>query len=80
LAVSVFDDLMRFLERLEAASIRYSLGRIRPNCLLVSVVVPGQRWEVEFLADGNVEIETFVSDGTILDRSALDDLISQFSD
>lgn len=80
MATAVFGDLIQFLERLRSASIHYSLDTVRPNGLLVSVAVPGQRWEVEFFADGNVEVEKFVSDGTILGKAALEDLITQFGD
>ena len=80
MATAVFDELIQFLESLRTASIHYSLDAIRPNALLVVVVVPGQRWEIEFFADGNVEVEKFVSDGTILDKGALEGLIAQFGD
>jgi hypothetical protein len=42
--------------------------------------VPGQRWEVEFFADGQVEIEIFKSEGNILEESELDRFFKEFSD
>jgi hypothetical protein len=80
LATEAFSQLIQFLERLQRASLHYSLDTIRPNGLLVSVAVPGQRWEVEFFTDGTVEVEKFVSDGTIFDERALDELIHQFGE
>jgi hypothetical protein len=80
LPTPVFDELVQFLERLQKASIHYALDTIRPNSVLVSVAVPGQRWEVEFLADGSLEAEKFVSDGTIFDKSAVEDLLREFGD
>ena len=47
---------------------------------MVIAVVPGQRWEIEFMSDGTVEVERFVSDGTIEDASAIEVLFSNFSD
>ena len=32
---------------------------------MVTVVLPGERVEVEFFADGSVEIERFISNGTV---------------
>jgi hypothetical protein len=78
LAKAVFDEVIQFLERLQSEAINYSLSTIRPKALLVSVTVPGQRWEIEFFVDGTVEIEKFVSDGTIFDNRALDELLDQF--
>lgn len=56
--------LLDFLTRLEAARIHYLLGHYRES-INVQVSVPGERWEVEFFADGTVEVEVFVSTGTV---------------
>jgi len=45
---------------------------------MVIVTVPGQRWEVEFLEDGRVDVEKFVSDGTISDEGELRRLFDEF--
>lgn len=47
---------------------------------MVEIAVPGQRWEVEFFADGNIEVEKFISDGTLFDKSELETLFAKFSD
>ena len=47
---------------------------------MVEVAVPGQRWEIEFMDDGTVEIEKFISDGTFHDHNELDALFRDFSD
>jgi hypothetical protein len=72
-------QFLDFLARLEAASIYYSIGKIRPDAVLVSVAVPGQHWEIEFMVDGTVEIEKFLSDGTIYREEALTQLFDEFS-
>lgn len=66
--------LTSFLDRLDDADIHYSLSSVREGAILVSVSVQDERWEVEFLADGEIEIEIFTSDGEIHDESMLDDL------
>ena len=45
--------------------------RCRDDAILVDVVVPGQRWEIEFLLDEEPAVEVFKSDGKILDAAAL---------
>jgi hypothetical protein len=72
--------LDRFLTSLDAASISYRLERVRAGSIAVMIAVPGQRWEVDFMASGEVEVEIFTSDGTILDESALPELIARFAD
>lgn len=57
-------QLLEFLDRLEAANIHYVLGHYRES-VNVQVAVPGERWEVEFFMDGNVETEVFVSTGGV---------------
>jgi len=52
---------------------------------MAEVVIPGQRWEIEFCKCGNtsnyeIEIEKFLSDGKIYDVSELDVLFHDFSD
>jgi len=45
---------------------------------MVTVTVPGQRWEVEFFEDGRVDVEKFLSDGTISDERELPRLFDEF--
>lgn len=69
--------LLRLLDRLERAKIAYRLEHVRES-VLVSIAVPGERWEVEFFPDGSIEIERFWSRGTVeVDESLLDTLISE---
>lgn len=67
--------LLAFIKRLEAAHLHYRLSSARSDAVMVEVAVPGERWEVEFFEDGHVESERFVSEGTILDASALERLL-----
>jgi hypothetical protein len=47
---------------------------------MVMIAVPGERWEVEFLTDGSIEVEKFVSDGEIFGEEAIDELFAKYSD
>lgn len=68
--------LLDFLDRLERHGISYRLERNRSEAIMVLIAVPGERWEVEFMDDGHVEVERFRSDGTITDEDTLDSLFA----
>lgn len=71
--------LLGFLARLRAERLHYTLEQARDEALLVFVSVPGERWEVEFLADDTVNVEVFRSDGRIVDESALGHMLAELS-
>jgi hypothetical protein len=73
-------DVLHFVARLGAAEIWFSISATREDALMVEAHVPGERWEVEFRADGTVEVETFRSTGDIGDESSLEELFERFSD
>jgi hypothetical protein len=71
--------LIDFLERLDKFKIYYRLSKIRES-ILVEIAVPGERWEVEFMADGEIVIEKFKSDGQLQGEYELNLLFKKFSD
>lgn len=73
------DSLISFLDKLEERKIYYRLNKIRES-ILVEIAVPGQRWEVEFFADGDVQVEKFLSNGNLQGKSELNVLFDNFSD
>lgn len=74
------DSLYALLERLRRAKIHYRMRDDREGAVSIDVTVPGERWEVDVLADGTVEVEVFKSDGTIFDETKLNELFGRFSD
>ena len=72
-------SLVDFLDELESRKLCYTLSKIRDS-ILVEVPVPGQLWEIEFMVDGSIEIEKFVSDGTMYDHREIETLFRDFSD
>lgn len=52
----------------------------RDAAIMVTVAVPGERWEVEFLSDGAVEIEKFISNGELAGKEALSKLFAHYSE
>ena len=69
--------LTDFLDRLDAADIHYTLTSVREHAVMVGVTVPEERWEIEFMADGAVEIEIFKSDGEVHDFFIVEDLFKR---
>lgn len=73
----LFGRLLDFLNRLDKAHIYYTLSHTRPESVMVDIALPGWRWEVEFMADGSVEIERYKSvAGTENDPALLKDLFA----
>lgn len=70
----LFAKVLAFLQRLEDAKIAYTLKHSRPTAITVNIDIPGQRWEVDFLDDGDIDVERFVSTGKIEDESRLEEL------
>ena len=71
-----FKRLLDFLNRLEGVGIHYVLAHTRPDFMMVDVSVPGWRWEIEFMADGSLDIERYKSMAEIeSDPELLEELI-----
>jgi hypothetical protein len=68
--------LIIFLNNLDQQNISYELAHNRDEAIMVTVALPGQRWEIEFLTDGSVEVEKFVSNGEIYDGAILEQLLA----
>ncbi|MBE9161635.1 hypothetical protein [Tychonema sp. LEGE 06208] len=75
-----FDRILLFLQRLGKQAIDYSLAHHRDEAVMVIVAVPGERWEIEFLSDGSVEVEKFFSNGEIAGEEALSELFDRYSE
>lgn len=74
------DKLRSFISKLEETNIHFELSHYRDDAISVVVTVPGQRWEVDFLNDGSIDVEKFVSNGTISGEEAFQELFANFSD
>ena len=76
---NAFDKLVSFLTDLERGGIKYTLAHNRDEAIMVNVAAPGERWEIEFLNDGLVEVERFVSNGEISGNEMLSQLFARFA-
>ena len=75
-STSLTTSLLEFLARLEQQKIHFNLKHIRPESIMVSIDVPGEKWDVEFMEDGQIEVERFISNGQITGEGSLDTLFS----
>lgn len=75
-----YDKLLALLRRLKDAKISHELADYREEAVSVIIHAPGEYWEVDFLEDGDVEVERYVSNGHIDDESVLAELFAKFSD
>jgi hypothetical protein len=75
-----FDKLTTFLDQLETAKIAYTIAHHRSETIMILVAIPGERWEIEFFSNGNVEIERFRSSGNIGDESLFSELFAAYAD
>ncbi|GMQ95975.1 MAG: hypothetical protein BMS9Abin14_463 [Gammaproteobacteria bacterium] len=72
--MSELSELTNLLDRLDEAEIHYTLSSVSEGAIMVGIDAPGEHWEVEFINDGDIEIEVFKSDGQIFDFSIIEDL------
>ena len=72
------NKLIDFLNELEQRNIFYTLSKHCEDYIMVKVVVPGERWEIEFSSD-DVRIEKFKSGGMIFDEQEITTLFENFS-
>ena len=59
---------------LKVCGASFELSTARDGCIMVTVAVPGERWEIEVAGDGTMEIERFRSDGVIGGSELLEEL------
>jgi hypothetical protein len=73
-------QLYQILARLDAAKIYYTLDRSRDETVMILAQVPGRHYEIEVLADGQIEVEVYKSDGEVGGQELVDELLRDFSD
>lgn len=65
---------LTFIEIIQEHGIYHKLNCVR-DAIMVEIALPGRRWEVEFFADGEIEVEVFTSDGHIGNAEMLEQLL-----
>jgi hypothetical protein len=75
-----FKKMLAFLERLAAAKIPYRIWYHVEDAVSVEARAPGEHWEIDFFADGEVYVERFKSNGHVDDESILSELFALCAD
>lgn len=73
-------NIFELIEQLRAAGLQHRIRDDRCGAVSLDVTVPGERWEIDVLSDGTVEVEIFRSTGEIHDEIVLHDLFSRFAE
>jgi hypothetical protein len=63
--------LFDLLAQLEAAHIHFALGRHRPDTVLVSLTLVGERVEIDVFDDGHMEVSRFRGNEDVLGGAEL---------
>jgi hypothetical protein len=74
------EKLRRVEKLLGDAVIHFIRKDYRPDAISLFATVPGQRWEIDILEDGEVEWECFKSDGDIGDEADLKAAVAEFAE
>ena len=69
-----------FCRELDCHHAAYELRIVRDEALMMTVAVPGERWEIEFFDDGRIELERFVSQGVAEAPGALAELLARLAE
>ena len=78
-SANAMEKLLVFIQELDRRRIYRRLASVR-DAVMVEVHVPGARWEVEFFADGHIEVEIFQSAGGVLTHAEADAALQRLFD
>lgn len=72
--------LLALSDQLKDAGIQHDVTRYREDGVSIIAAVPGERWEIDVLDDGEVVVEVYKSQGGCRGEEAIKDLIERHSD
>jgi hypothetical protein len=70
------EQLLSFIANI-SDDLDYGLEVDRPDAVMVEIATPGIRWEIQFMTSGAIEVEKFLTDGTIYRPARVEDLINE---
>ncbi|VAV95932.1 hypothetical protein MNBD_ACTINO02-1319 [hydrothermal vent metagenome] len=71
---ATLSEVLAVIAEPERRSASYRISVVRPDALMVEIAVLGERWEVEFQASDDIEVERFRSPGNIDGADSFSDL------
>ena len=72
--------LLALSDQLKAANIHHEVTRYQEDGVSIIANVPGERWEIDVLYDGEIVVEVYKSQGGCRGEEALKDLFDRHSD
>jgi len=75
-----FAKFMEIIRALEKAQIHYRVDKHRYDGISIEATVPGERWEIDVLEDGEVDFERFVSDGNVTGEEEMIQAIAKWAE
>jgi hypothetical protein len=75
-----FAKLMSIIRALEAARIHFTVSYHRYAAVSILATLPGERWEIDILEDGEVDFERFVTTGGVTGEAELKKSIAKFAE
>ena len=75
-----FAKLMEIIRALEAAQIHFTVSYHRYDAVSINATVPGERWEIDVLEDGDVDFERFVSTGGVRGEKEMAEFVTKFAE
>ena len=75
-----FAKLMRIIRDLEAAKIYFRVDYHSDGKVTIAAVVPGERWEIDVLEDGEVDFERFVTTGGVVGEDEMKAAIEKWAE
>ncbi len=73
----LFNKFIAVLNQLQQQKIDYKISHHRDEAVMITVSLVGERWEIEFLENGDIEVEKFISNGEIKGEEALKELFER---
>ena len=73
------NKFLTFLNQLEQQKINYQIDHHRDESVMITVSIVGERWEIEFLENGDIEVEKFISNGEIAGEEALKEISNNYN-
>ena len=75
-----FAILTAIIAELEAANIHFRVRHHRYDGITIEAAVPGERWEIDVLEDGDVDFERFVSAGGVSGEAEMRQAIARWAE
>jgi len=72
--------LLDLSSRMHAANIHHEVTKYRDDGVSIIATVPGERWEIDILGDGQIVVEVFKAQGDCRGKEALDELFARHSE